>query len=524
MPFEIIVILVFAFLLRIFPRILLPYAISDDTFGHFENAQMIRDNNFKVPKYYSKTLFPQIMGYPFGYMYLLALFKKKHEIIVEILTSPLFDVAQIFVSYLLFQDVCLANQIPLTNYDSMLFVLILSVLPTYLRNDTGPRAYQGSARVIGQFLFTFLIYSYFNYLGSENVIWFLLAALAGSLIFVFSTFATQVFVFIGIIIGLIYRVDFLFLILVSFTLFYGLTLGKAKQIVVGRFGHYEWYFKFYQKVNLQHWKNFKNPIMDFLTSIKEWISLLFKMHWKSVVIYFNISNNPFAHLVFSYFFYFSLFGYSENVNTGMDFLFLACIACLIVFFLTMLKPLLFLGECYRYLEFTIPASMILLFTSYSKKDWFYFFVIAWILISVIRYVFYQIEFYKNNLATQKHFKTYLAFFKEINGLISGNVYASQAFRSRAAYFGNFNYLGNRGTIQLWNLPLEDNKLAFGNYPFPSGDFKTLIKRFDLKYWLTTTSDLNNYLKYTADYGDFMNMLEVVAKDERIDTVLYRIKD
>jgi len=159
----------------------------------------------------------------------------------------------------------------------------------------------------------------------------------------------------------------------------------------------------------------------------------------------------------------------------------------------MLKPLLFLGEAYRYLEYAIVPGLILFFIQFNHHKWFISLISIWLLISFIRYIYFQIEYIRNNKSSNDNYPLYKQFFSKINLIIEGNVYATNYFRTKAAYFGTFNYLENRADMDLKHLSHDDNYLAFGNYPLPIGDFNSLISRFELKYWLTAQSDFDNYL-------------------------------
>lgn len=515
------IILFFAFIIRYFPRIVLPYAIADDGYNYFGDADLMRNSPYHMPKFYHRTLFKSPYGYSHYYPLLLSLFSRKNEIKVEALISPVFDTLLIYTGTLMFQQVLADLNIIYTQELVWLFALLLAVLPAYLKNDTGPRAYNGSARVMGQFFFLLIIYSYYHYVKTENLWYYLIAASIGAFLYPLSAFASQVFVFSGLFIGIFYSPAYFGVIALSFVILYVFSFGRAIKMFSPRFMHYEWYFKFYQKVTLQKWGYFSNPVKDYFKKLVFWTKLFITLKWRSLIIYINIEYNPIHLLVSSYFYYVFAFFFLGTHDT-LSLLSWTCISLFIVFALTMLKPFLFLGESYRYLEFGVIPGLILFFISVNHLNHFHLIVLIWIFISIIRYVFFQVEFFRKYKTENYNYFIYKEFFSKINTLIDGNVYASGFFRTKATYFGNFNYLGNRGYMALKYLSLEDNYLAFGNYPFPSGDFNALIKRFDLKYWLTTKTDLENYLKYTNNYGDFMSRLELIENDERINTFLYRI--
>jgi len=514
-------ILLFAFFIRYLPRIILPYAIADDGYNYFGESENIRKARPLFPEFLSKTVFKSRCGYSHYYPLLLSIFPKKYEILVESLLSPLFDTLLIFCSAKFFLLVFANSGIAQAEELVLYFTLLLSILPAFLRNDTGPRAYNGSARVMGQFIFLLIIFSYYHYLQTNSILFFVLGAALGSILFPLSAFASQAFVFTGLFIGIFSPMYFLVL-LSSFVILYIFSFGKAIKMFAPRFTHYKWYFKFYQKVTLYKWSYLKNPFVDYFNQLKLWIKLFFTFKLRSVIIYVNLCYNPIHLLITSFFFYIAAFTV-KPFSSPEYFLVAVSFACLIVFALTMMKRLLFLGESYRYLEFGIPPALIIFFLQFHQAEWFYYLIWTWIGVAAIRYIFFQVEFYNKYKGENTNYPVYKTFFAGINKIISDNVYASGHFRCKAAYFGDFNYLGNRGFINLEYLSVDDNYLAWGNYPYPSGDFESVIKRFDLRYWLTTSAELEAYLGYTKEFGDFKSILEPIASDEKIDTVLYRIK-
>src|ERR1043166_3450991 len=191
-------VLLIAFLLRILPRVILPYGLSDDSYGHCANADCIRDANHKIPRLLNGTVFRQTFGYPFFFPYLLSLVPKKHELIAERYISALSDTLNIFMAYKLFLLVINASGRVMDEFSLISFVSILALLPAFLRNDIGPRAYHGNARLIGQFFFTLAFYFFYYYCQVHSILYFILSALFGSFIFLSSTFATQAYIFTGL--------------------------------------------------------------------------------------------------------------------------------------------------------------------------------------------------------------------------------------------------------------------------------------------------------------------------------------
>jgi hypothetical protein len=512
------IILIVAFSLRVLPRILLPYAIADDGYEHLSSARQIRENRFRVPAFYDKSLFAQIFGYPFLVLYIFGLFPKRAELWAERLISPICDTLLITVSLLLF-----SKMIPGRNDLFFLYGLSLSLLPAYLRNDVGPRAYQGSARVLAQLLFIAMVSLYCQYIDSQNTTYYFLALLPGAIIFLSSTFGSQVFAFGSLIIACVYSWKILIFLVLAFLLFYLLTLGKASQIIRARAGHYEWFFKFYQRIYYQKWGFLKNPIRDYAGRVKHWMTLLLRGKFSETLKYVLTVNNPLHILLTCFFFYLSVFSFGTN-SEAYQFLNAVAISCFSLYLITMLKPLLFLGESYRYLEFGAPVALLLFFSQFKENTWLPWFISGWIVVSFLQYLFYQIEFYRNYKKENDNFHEYERFFLDVNNKVDGNVIVSVHFRTKAAYFGNFSYLGNRGIMNLKHLSLEDNFLAFGKYPHPGENYRKLIERFNVKYWLIMDEELEDYCGSNKDAAKLSDILFPVVSSSALKSSLHWVNE
>ncbi|MDP2385505.1 MAG: hypothetical protein Q8M29_03980 [Bacteroidota bacterium] len=517
------IVLSIAFLLRITPRLVLPYAITDDGYSHYEDINILYKNRLVPPQYYTKAVLKQLFGYPYGLMYLFILIPKKLHLAFEILISPLSDTLMIYVAYRFFKYFTFMNQLEIDETYFCLFAGVLATYSIYLRNDSGPRAYHGSSRVISQLFFVCINYAFYLYYNSGDYMYLGISIIFGFLLILFSIFGTQVLFLSSVVIVCSGIWMYSLIPLGSLLLFYLLTWRKGHQMIVARIWHYEWYFKFFQHVHLAKWKFLSNPLVDYFKTLKGWFKLALRFNLKSLIIYFNIYNSPIHLLVASYFCYFFIFNTQTLVLKESYFVMMLTLGCLLAFVATLFRKLLFLGESYRYLEFGVTFAMVLFFTFiYSYREIAVYFISAWIFIGLIRYVFYQVEFFKKYRIEHTNYNKYKTFFAKINPLIEGNVYASAHFRTKGAFFGNFKYIALRGMQSIRIESIKSHQLAFGNYPMPDFNYKEMVNHFDLNYWLTTNKEFDAYRGASSEHGDIKDVTELVHEDKELGVLLLRI--
>lgn len=479
------------FLIRFFPRIKLKYAFGSDTFFHLYYAKLFRKNKFKVPKTSEKVIVKHELTYPYLYHFLLGLFNEKNSLRIEKYLSPLFDTFSLIVfvagvSYILdFEDYVFE------------FMLLLSVLyafsPALLKFQGIPRAFQGSPRLFGQFLYVAHIVSFIAY-DTTGELWLLyLAIFFGALVWISAKFAIQVMVFFGVIFmsffisyALIFAGAFVFSILLS--------RGKVFTLIKGHVNHSKTLLK---KLDISPKRNdfklFRNHISQIL---KELLVFRFK---KITPIFFGENYLPFNFLM-----YFPFFLSVFNYNSWEEFKYLNVwiLSGLVIYLLTSTKKLSFLGENTRYLEFSILPAMYLSvhFLASHQLLWIIFIYLAF---SIIATVYFVKNFIQKYQEAGKIHADRIALFEHINGLEYGNIFAMCSTGHPALLLSDYPVLSLFiAQLDMNVMQEEEFDLLGEHFPYPSGELEEIVKRYNIKYITLTDSEekiyYNRYVK-SKDY-------------------------
>ncbi|KFD41182.1 hypothetical protein DK28_0211525 [Peptococcaceae bacterium SCADC1_2_3] len=203
----------------------------------------------------------------------------------------------------------------------------------------------------------------------QGELWaFLLAGLFAGLALLTSKFSGQVLIFFSILLALFLKSP-LFLVMPFLSILFALVLSKGYyyRVLVGWIKH-SIFFKNVLAKNISVLTK-RNNFSDFRNVLSGIIKRDFRKFAESLI---NIySNNTYVILItrnvlliillFFGFNYFHLIIQNKLLYFLVSWIFVS----IIVFFITSLKPFLFLGEAERYLEYSIPAQVILFSFYYS---------------------------------------------------------------------------------------------------------------------------------------------------------------
>ncbi len=363
-------ILLVAFIVRWLPRHLLKHAYTSDTLFHLFYAKEIRKNKFKYPKKLNKFCNDHLNGYPPGYHYILALFNEKHRAIVERVTGAFLD--SIYFILITGFMIGFKDHLGLSQLNIICISFLFAFAPIFLRLGWGPRAYNGSPRVLGQLLYMVHALGIVAFAITDNY-WYIMATIiSGSLLWISSIFGAQLMVFfcaLGItFMGPIYVV----VLIAGYALAVVLTFGKILLVTKSVVRHSESYYKFLMKRFL--YPVFKGPKLYFKTVYWNLYPLIKERKVKEFRNWF-LKENHGIHLLFTVFIilpltvflYFVTKIYIPSFELHMYSFFALWVLCgFFLFVLTKNKPFLFLGAGERYLEYSY-FPLLLLFVHICTK-------------------------------------------------------------------------------------------------------------------------------------------------------------
>ena len=365
------------FFTRLIPRLFYPYAITSDTYFHLDIANKIRENGFVVPEINKNYIIPHRHLYPSLYHQFLALFGNKYRLSVERLSGALFDTL-IALTMGLFA----INYFPLYGIGNVEWIVVMAcilycVYPMIIRVSGGPRSFNGSPRVLGQLFFVLNIATFLMYNSLGSWYFFVLSSLAVGLLIVTAKFAFQVVVFFTPFVCIFISWHYILIFFAGFLLSAIFTKGKVLRIINDNIRHS--YFYYFAQKNLLY------PSQILLSSyFKSCFTALNDLrHFKiRAFTYWAMNQKFYIHLLvvlsphILYVFFQPEFIFHNAVTRNLFFIVLLGV---IVFFITSIRPFLFLGEAERYIEY-ISFPAILLFCTIcieAQKMYIYYGVLIY---------------------------------------------------------------------------------------------------------------------------------------------------
>ena len=492
------ILVLISLLTRSLPRFICPGACGKDAYYHLLAAERIKRNGMRMPATLKEFVLPGIYDYPPLLHYLWALFPFRWHLTVERWSSAVIDAVHAMVvyvfSYYFFNS---APSIQDPSFVAFNSALIFIMSPALLTIGTGPRAYQGTPRTLGELLFSltlcFSVIGYFN----GMIIPFFLAVLFGALLCLTSKFAVQAMVFFYVVFALVTLQAYWIILLVGiFMAALVISKGHYAKVAVGHIAHSRYYLhaiskRFYLLTHRNSWNElkkttrtiFRNPFRAAkdLFFYHSWTHLLVNHPLLLVIIYILLTNSPAA---------------------GHDiafFLLLWIAAGLVAFILTSLKPFLFLGEAERYLEYALLPQVLYLGISNNLNS------TPYIILSyfVGLYLFFSVGFiygYRNK-------EKMLPKFSELVRFICGD---DTIHRVLPLYLNDAVQLAYESEKAIAHFPANFRKkfMPFEKffdfyqkiYPFPNEDLKGLMIEYDLDTLYYSSSDLERAVSFGLNYN------------------------
>jgi hypothetical protein len=481
---------------RVFPRIVCKEARGMDAFYHLLAARRIRERGFRYPYTLEEFLMPGIYDYPPLFHYLVALFPESWHLGIERWSSAVCDALHGIVIYLFSIYVLRQAGFPGDPASSALWVSFLFLIsPSLTYIGSGPRAYQGTPRTLGELFFTLCIgYSTVHFF--QGGVGFLLAAgLFGGLILLTSKFGSQVFVFFYVVFLILTRgTTWIAVLLLAFFTAWFFSWGHYKDILLGHLDHCEYYRKaiskrFYLVRDKNRWSGLK-------TMVHEWKKSPFKasriLVMDNTYVLLLIRNPQLAYLLVL------LLAGEYRYNTVSGLLFTWIGAGVLAFLLTSLRPFLFLGEAERYLEYALFPQLLLISLSGSAFPFFYWLagyemVLYGVFVAGFIYQYSQKE---QDLPMFREMIAFIRRDRSIQNILP--IYLNDAIQlayesgKRIAHFpGNFR---NRF------FPIEEFLSFYDTvYPFPNQNLRSLMDRYGYDAVYFSKQDMHKAIEHNIRY-------------------------
>ncbi len=514
MQFALITLLaVTTFLVRALPRVLLPDVYASDTYFHLFRAQTIRDNRFRLSKTLPRIILPHENTYPFLYHYLLAIFPSGARLWAERFTGAVFDTFNVLLVYL-FSNWLILEQTGLDKYEFLpIWVAALFAFsPALMRIGSGPRAYNGSPRVMGQTLYLLHIFSAVFFYETGNIIALTVSIVAGAAVYITAKFGVQVLLFFGVFFALGVTPLYALLILLSFFASYVVTSGYVGTVIQGGVRHSRFYVKHLQRIFLDpHVRSFKQYIVGFGDATLRLITLRLKG-----ALFWYYREQYFLHLFVTVFPQFAvlLLFIQRFEKLHVPFFLLAwSAAALVCFFLTKLRPLMFLGEGERYLEYALfPSVFVAVLLLYQTPK----LLCLWLAYSLLSMCFYQYDYHSSYSKLHRDYHQILDIFGKLDSLQSGVIWPIGSFHWQTLFHTRFPVLTHGCNLDERVLSKEEFMLVYGNYPYPSPNYRSIIENYNVKYIVSDKTSLEYYPKqFLDDPEGFRAMIDVLWQNSSL---------
>jgi hypothetical protein len=460
------------FFSRWWPRLICKESGVDyDTYFHLLHAESIRQNNFRLPPRVDKYVVNGAYIYPPAYHYLLALFPRKKREILETMTSAIFDAVVVVIFYVVSSNYL--DSLGLETYSLLLLSLVFSFCPAMVGVGTGPRAYQGTPRTMGEMLASMGFLSLWQFYITHQWPWLLLAILTNSIMLNTSKFAAQALLFISFVMGIILN-QTLFIALPLLSWILAIIISKGNYWLIFR-GQLEHLYVYATKLVSEYGTSTSRLKMVLPKSIKEAVNILFFQHPVGILLTrFTISMLAIFFLIYGYF--------SKSTIENDSFLVAWLIASFVVFIVTSTRNFLFIGESDRYLEYSLIPAFVLFGQNVSKSI-----LIIALVIHIVLYLLHVLSFIRSKL---KDTNARYELLQNLKGIRSSVVLAITAVELMPiAYFTDHRICDSESYSERYQSKEEFNKL-FRKYPFPSTDFKYYASQYGVELIVAVKSFVN----------------------------------
>jgi len=471
------------FLIRILPRLIDPeLTITTDVYMHLLHAEQIRLNKHKIPNWVKGFLLPSRFDYPYLFAFIISLFPKKAINNVEKVIGATIDLIHAILLYFFIKWYFAGLDLPYNV--SVVFLAqtsvgLFAILPIFVSKAAGPRAFYLTPRPFGELLYSLVIFTSVYYYGTGSLVALSLACVFTGFVYVGTKFGVQAILFIFPIASLIlWRWELMLILTAGFIVALIITKGRYLQVLQGHIRH-SIYFKKYI-INALAVTTSRNRSKDLvalprllLTNPKEFFITL----WAKNTFTLLLIKNPTVIGVI-------IFWIVEPKDVFFELLHLNAfiIASFVVFVLTSLPPLLFLGEAERYVEFNLAANLSLfsLYVLAGNNTTTLVVLTGVFAYSLILYLFTLISFYrgtkKPKLDTRKMESFLKVYPREINFAL---IPSKLGFRFRYL-IGRHNYLYMGSNLNERFISLEQVVKTFPKDIFiPTTDLNFLMETYNI---------------------------------------------
>jgi hypothetical protein len=331
--------------MRIYVRSKVPFALDSDTYFHLALAKKIKDSEHTFEKEVPQLVLPGEIDYPYFFHYLYSFVPHRFFPTVEKMISTFLDFIHslVFLVFLYIDPL----QLKLSQLQIVLLVLLHATNPNFLSKQVGPRAYQATPRVMSELLYFLHFISLSIFFQTSYWIWFAVSVIWGSLLLITSKFGGQVIFLFSIVLFFVTQ-DYYVLLSFLCSIIGAIVISKGyyfQEVLKGQLSHLSIYRTHLVKVHPQFKR--KTTGYDQKCDVVNPVSWLRSIKHNSMIGKF-IYIFPIICL--------SLFACWKGYNLVENEIVLGVfVSGLVISTITTTKPLMFIGEGIRYLDYSLVA-------------------------------------------------------------------------------------------------------------------------------------------------------------------------
>jgi hypothetical protein len=475
-------VIILTFFVRAFFRLRHPKATGSDAWFHLHASEEIRRNKHRMPKSLGGFLIRTPFDYPPLVHFILSFMSRGRRERLEPFFGSTVDTIQVIVLFLFTHYISGSYEIAFVSG------ILFSFFPLLVKVDA--RVFFLSPRPVGELFGSLAILFSLLFVWFNDIPSMILGMVFLSLVLLSSKFGSQAMIFIYVILAIILLNPYLLLILLGgYGIALLISLGHYLKVISGHVRH----SRFYRRT-LVHKHSWAKQISASGGAIATQEKVGPKALAVSLLknpIFFALTHAPLIVIILIA----GIMDFGAFSNEAVNLSLLAWVlASFIPVLVVSLRPLRFLGEAERYLEYgVIPLCALVPIILYELSS-----VGLWILLLVaflwsmgLIWVNYRVSF-KEFVSRPGDPEDLIEVLQRLNEIPSGNVLCVPITTSFAlAYYTHHGTLFWGGNIPSEGFSSDDFNFIFKDeFPFPSEDLDALVARYGIRHILVWKQSLD----------------------------------
>lgn len=475
--------------IRVRPRLALPHALFSDTYFHLYVARVLEEARLCVPERLPRIVLRHEHTYPPLYHMVLAALPERWRFAAERVTGAVADCVIVLAAYLAVRGWMAGDS--RAHAAALLVACGLALAPAFLRIGSGPRAYNGSPRPVGQALFVLHALLAHAWVDGGHPGMLAASALAAAGVILGSKFSLQVLVFFSVAFALLVSPLHATPPLAGFDLAFALAPRRTAMTLRGHVQHSLFYVRDLQRIFLH---SHERGFMDYARNAKGQLAGALASRSPRALVDWLFAERQALHLLLVAFLPCVAAPLLALTRDGLTFH--ECFAlvwvgaALVCFALTRIRSLIFLGEAERYLEYALVPALWLCVAWLLPGSTPV--LIAYLLFCAAAAVHFQGAYRRAYAGLEQQARGSEKLFGLLAERPSGCIMPIGSFHWQTLYRSRFPVLTIGANIDANVLPRDEFMLVYGRYPYPSPEFDRILDTYGVRYIVSDADHIAHY--------------------------------